>query len=48
MDKNLKLLCENNKLADDEISLTSVPGTSNTPTANTNKVSDIVLILRKI
>ena len=48
MDKNLKLLCENNKLANDEISLTSVPGTSNTPTANTNKVSDIVLILRKI
>ena len=43
IDKNLKLLCENNELVDDEVSATPVPGSPNTPTKDTNKISDIVL-----
>ena len=43
IDENLKLLCENNKLVDDEISSTPVPGPPNTPAKDTNKISDIVL-----
>ena len=43
VDKNLKLLCKNNELVDDEISPTPLPGTPNTPTEDTNKISDIVL-----
>ena len=42
IDENLKLLCENNELFDD-ISPTPLPGTPNTPTKDTNKISDIVL-----
>ena len=42
IDENLKLLCENNELVDDEILLTPVPGTPNAPTKDTNKISDIV------
>ena len=43
IDENLKLLCENNESVDDEISPTAVPGSPNTPTKDTNKISDIVL-----
>ena len=43
IDENLKLLCENNKLFDDEISFTPLPGTPTTPTKDTNKNYDIVL-----
>ena len=43
IDENLKLLCENNELVDDEMSPTPVPGIPNTPTKDTNKNSDIVL-----
>ena len=37
------MLCENNELVDDEVSATPVPGSPNTPTKDTNKISDIVL-----
>ena len=43
VDNNLKLLCKNNELVDDEISPTPLPGTPNTPNEDTNKISDIVL-----
>ena len=43
IDENFKLLCENNKLVHAEISPTPIPGTPNTPTKDTNKISDIVL-----
>ena len=43
MDENLKLLCENNELVDDEIPPTTFPGTPNTPIKDTNKISVIVL-----
>ena len=43
IDGNLKLLCKNNELVEDEISPTFVPGSLNTPTKDTNKNSDIVL-----
>ena len=43
IDENLKLLCENNKLVDGEISSTPVPGPPNTSAKDTNKISDIVL-----
>ena len=42
-DENLNLLCEDKELFDDEISATPLPGTPNTPTKDTNKISDIVL-----
>ena len=37
----LKLLCQNNKLVDDKILPTPVPGSPNTPTEDINKISDI-------
>ena len=40
---NLKLLSWNNKLINDEISLTLLPGQSSTSTKYTNKNSDIIL-----
>ena len=43
IDENLKLLFENNELFDDDILLTPYPGTPNTSTKDTNKISDIVL-----
>ena len=43
IDKNVKLLSENNELVDDKISPASVPGAPNMPTNDTNKISDIVL-----
>ena len=42
-DENLNLLCKDKELLDDEISGTPLPGTPNTPTKDTNKISDIVL-----
>ena len=42
-DENLNLLCEDKELFDDEISATPLPRTPNTPTKDTNKISDIVL-----
>ena len=47
-DENLKLLCENNKLVDDEMPA-PLPGMPDPLNKDTNKISDIVLmILRKI
>ena len=43
MHEVLNLLCENKEVADEEISPTPLPGTPNTPTKDTNKISDIVL-----
>ena len=43
IDENLKLLCENNKLVDDKIPPTPVPGTPNSPTKDKNRFFDIVL-----
>ena len=37
IDENLKLLCENNELVNDEILLTILPRTPNNPTKDTNK-----------
>ena len=43
IDKNVKLLSENNELVDDKISPTTIPGAPNMPTNDTNKIFDIVL-----
>ena len=43
IDENLKLLCENRKLFDDEVLPTPLPGTPNTPAKDTNKISIIFL-----
>ena len=47
IDENLKLLCENNELFDDEISPTPVPGSPNTSTKDTNKISDVLNDVKK-
>ena len=43
VNEKLKLLYENNKLVDDEISPAPLPGTPNAPTKDVNKISNIVL-----
>ena len=48
IDQTLKLPYENNKLVDDEILPAPLPGTPYTPNKYRCKISDIVLILRKI
>ena len=47
IDENLKLLCENNELFDDEILPTLVPESPNTCTKDTNKISDVLNDVKK-
>ena len=43
IDEILNSLCENKELVDEEISPAPLPGTPNTPTKDTNKISGILL-----